>query len=322
MQHPLVSIVIPCCNAEATIGEAIESALGQTYPNVEVIVIDDGSTDRTLELIKSFGERIRYETGPNRGACVARNKGIALSSGSLIQFLDADDLLHASKLEEQVPVSLARLGDIIYCNWETVAADGSYRKVSTSERDGLDSVVCALKYQIPTLTPLHWKRTLLSVGGFRESLPCAQERDLHIRLASSGVRFRHLPKVLCTIRRTSGSLSEDATRVLDQHLETAFIACGILRESGELTNERALALAGFLARDARTYLKLGEATKAQRYFSAAQQLHEGGGLEMAYGTATRLLLSWLGPAPTELVAGLARNLLDQLGFTPSRRQAP
>ncbi len=64
----LVSIIIPCYNREKYVGEAIESALGQTYPHKEVIVVDDGSTDRSIEVIKSFGDRVRWETGPNRGA--------------------------------------------------------------------------------------------------------------------------------------------------------------------------------------------------------------------------------------------------------------
>ncbi len=73
---PLVSIVIPCFNAEGTVGEAIQSALDQDYPNREVIVIDDGSTDKSVDVIRTFGDSIRWETGPNRGGNVARNRGL------------------------------------------------------------------------------------------------------------------------------------------------------------------------------------------------------------------------------------------------------
>lgn len=79
--EPSVSIVIPCYNAEAYIAESIDSALGQTYPNCEVIVIDDGSTDGSLEVIKSFGNRIRWRYGPNEGGCAARNRGVKVSRG-------------------------------------------------------------------------------------------------------------------------------------------------------------------------------------------------------------------------------------------------
>ena len=103
MSVPLVSILIPCHNAEAFVADAIESALGQTHPNVEVVVVDDGSTDRSLEVIRSYDGRIRWETGPCRGACAARNRALALSLGEFIQFLDSDDLLLPQKIERQLP---------------------------------------------------------------------------------------------------------------------------------------------------------------------------------------------------------------------------
>jgi glycosyltransferase involved in cell wall biosynthesis len=94
----LVSIIIPCYNAERWVAAAIESALGQTYNNVEVIVIDDGSTDRSLEVIKQFDQKIRWLSISNRGPSAARNVGLKAAQGEWIQFLDADDLLHPDKL--------------------------------------------------------------------------------------------------------------------------------------------------------------------------------------------------------------------------------
>ena len=76
--NPSISVIIPCWNAEKWIARAIQSVLDQDYPNKEIIVIDDGSTDGSLEIIKSFGDKIRWETGPNRGACAARNTGLAI----------------------------------------------------------------------------------------------------------------------------------------------------------------------------------------------------------------------------------------------------
>ena len=111
---PLVSIVIPCYKAELWIGEAIRSALNQSYSPVEVIVVDDGSTDRSLEVIKSFGDKIRWETGPNRGGDCARNCGLALSTGEYIQFLDADDYLLPGKIERQMQVFSNGRADVVY----------------------------------------------------------------------------------------------------------------------------------------------------------------------------------------------------------------
>ncbi len=98
----LVSILIPCYNAERWIAQSIESALAQTYGSIEVIVVDDGSTDRSLDIIRGFGDRIRWETGPNRGGNWARNRLLDLARGEWVQFLDADDYLLPDKVEPQM----------------------------------------------------------------------------------------------------------------------------------------------------------------------------------------------------------------------------
>ena len=110
---PLVSVLIPCFNNEPHVGEAIESALAQTHPRIEVIVIDDGSSDGSVGVLESFGQRIAWETGPNRGACVARNRAFALSSGEFIQYLDADDRLRPEKISLQLVPLLA--GEADFC---------------------------------------------------------------------------------------------------------------------------------------------------------------------------------------------------------------
>src|SRR6185436_8211693 len=112
---PLVSILIPCYNAERWIRQCIESALGQTYPNKEVIVVDDGSKDASLEVIKKFGDRIRWETGPNRGGNAARNRLLELARGEWRQYLDADDYLLPDKIAEQMEFLAANSGaDIVF----------------------------------------------------------------------------------------------------------------------------------------------------------------------------------------------------------------
>src|SRR6202011_1477360 len=97
-----VSILIPCYNAERWVAQAIESALRQTWPEKEIIVVDDGSTDGSLAIIESFGDRIRWETGPNRGGNVARNRLLELAHGEWLQYLDADDYLLPMKIERQM----------------------------------------------------------------------------------------------------------------------------------------------------------------------------------------------------------------------------
>lgn len=109
--QPLVSILIPAFNAERWIGEAIGSALAQSWERTEVVVVDDGSRDGTLAAARRFaGDRVRVETQPNRGASAARNRALELAAGDYIQWLDADDVLDPEKIARQMDV-LAGAGD-------------------------------------------------------------------------------------------------------------------------------------------------------------------------------------------------------------------
>jgi len=98
---PLVSILITAYNAEKTIGYTLESALRQTWQRKEIIVVDDGSTDRTAEVVRQFKE-VRLVSTENRGLSGAQNHAFPLSQGDYIQYLDADDLLAPDKLERQL----------------------------------------------------------------------------------------------------------------------------------------------------------------------------------------------------------------------------
>src|SRR5208283_2367398 len=102
MNDPLVSVVIPTYNCGRYICETVESALGQTYSPVEIIVVDDGSTDDTRERLTTYGDRVRYIYQQNTGPAVARNRGVQDAQGDWIAFLDADDLWLPYRLELQV----------------------------------------------------------------------------------------------------------------------------------------------------------------------------------------------------------------------------
>ena len=101
--HPLVSILIPTYNAQEWVGDTIESALEQTWPRKEIIVVDDGSTDQTLSIARRFASKtVAVVTQANQGAAAARNKALSISQGDYIQWLDADDLLAPDKIEKQM----------------------------------------------------------------------------------------------------------------------------------------------------------------------------------------------------------------------------
>jgi glycosyltransferase involved in cell wall biosynthesis len=102
---PFVSILIPACNAKETIDAAIRSALAQTWQRKEIIVVDDGSKDDTAQIVERFGSQVRFVSTANQGAASARNEAYRLSKGDYIQWLDADDLLAADKIERQIEES-------------------------------------------------------------------------------------------------------------------------------------------------------------------------------------------------------------------------
>jgi glycosyltransferase involved in cell wall biosynthesis len=115
---PLVSVIIPVYNAEKYLGQCIQSIIGQNYPHLEIIVVDNGSTDSSEAVAKSFAKVI-YLKEPRKSAAIARNTGIKAAQGKYIQFLDADDFLHPNKINQQVDALAGRenalaLGDTIY----------------------------------------------------------------------------------------------------------------------------------------------------------------------------------------------------------------
>jgi glycosyltransferase involved in cell wall biosynthesis len=109
---PLVSILLPAYNAEPWIAETIRSALGQTWPRKEIIVVDDGSTDQTRSIVQGFvSKTVSVVTQENQGVCAARNKAYELCQGDYIQWLDADDLLSPDNIGRQMEVAEQRAWD-------------------------------------------------------------------------------------------------------------------------------------------------------------------------------------------------------------------
>ena len=125
MTRPLVSIIIPCYNASRWLTETLESALAQTHPHTEIIVVDDGSSDGSLALARTFEPRgVRVVAQTNAGASAARNHGLRLARGDFIQFLDADDLVSPDKIAAQLAFLEAKpAGTLATCAWGRFQAD-------------------------------------------------------------------------------------------------------------------------------------------------------------------------------------------------------
>lgn len=257
---PLVSIIIPCYNAEPWIAEAIRSALSQTYSPVEVIVIDDGSTDRSLEIIKSFGDDIRWETGPNRGGDRARNHGFALSAGEYIQFLDADDYLLPGKVERQMQVFSSNRADVVYEDSQVLieSANGNQKwgslEISGAHADILERMLNV--WAPPPCALLLSRSAIDKADGWNESLTSAQDNDFYIRLALAGSIFLYSPGCQCVYRNSSTPrVSTRNVRATDESLVSVLReAKDKLLQSGRLTPNYRHAIARSYSRVARKYL--------------------------------------------------------------------
>jgi glycosyltransferase involved in cell wall biosynthesis len=192
----LVSILIPCYNAQQWITQAIESALTQTWSNKEIIVVDDGSTDRSLDVIRQFEGRIRWETGPNRGGNATRNRLLELACGEWIQYLDADDYLLPPKISEQMEFIASQtdldvvFGPVTLEHW----SERRTRRELLPIPEPHDLWILLASWALPqTGAPLWRKEAILDVGGWKRDQPCCQEHELYLRLLIGGKRFAYCP---------------------------------------------------------------------------------------------------------------------------------
>jgi glycosyltransferase involved in cell wall biosynthesis len=205
---PLVSVIIPAYNAAAFLGETLDSVLAQTYPNLEIIVVDDGSTDATPHLLDGYRERIRVLREANAGQGAARNYGAREARGNLLAFLDNDDLWDPDKIACQVGL-LARFPEAlaVYCDHRTIDAKGKPLAATAAlahprpSGDILRALLLGSCIVTPGLVLL--RRGAFDVsGGFDETPSMRGHEDyaLWLRLATQG-SFIYSPDTLVSYRR-------------------------------------------------------------------------------------------------------------------------
>ena len=214
MPRALVSVVIPAFNYGHFVGDAVDSALAQTYRDIEVIVVDDGSTDDTQRVLKRFGSRIRYVYQNNRGLSAARNTGIRLANGDWIALLDADDVWHPQKTEVQLSAgqSVVDVGLIGSLPADVLppALDPSPAVRVLSVRDFLVSIRTG-----PSGTLIR-RACFDAVGLFDESLRSIEDRDMWLRIAA---RFPAVEIVspCWWYRPHQGQMSRHGARMLENY---------------------------------------------------------------------------------------------------------
>lgn len=311
----LVSILIPCYNAERWIAQAIESALAQTWTPTETIVVDDGSTDGSLGIIKGFGDRIRWESGAHQGGNVARNRLLALARGTWLQYLDADDYLMPDKIAGQMAVVEANgEAEIVYgpVTVERWRPDG----VTTERLDipePRDPWILLARWQLPqTGAPLFLKRAIEEVGGWKPDQPVAQEHELYLRLLQAGKRFVYAPANGAVYREWSQQTLWTSRKPEQRRRRLAIEedAARSLEASGALTPGRAEAIAQAVFGMARVAWREGDHDGARLILDGLQRLAPAF-TPRAEPAAYRWLWRLIGFERTERILSWRRSARDR-----------
>lgn len=220
-----VSVIIPVWNGERYLAEAIASVLAQKHSPLELVIVDDGSTDDTREVAakaaKKYGERIRYVEQPHRGVAAARNLGIVTARGNVVSFLDYDDLWEPDCLPRHLAVLDARpeieivQGLIVQMQR---AAEGSVPGECKFE-------ISSEPYQFISLSSAVYRRKVFErVGGFDETLTEGEDADWFLRAWEQDVPKVVLPQVMLYYRRHETNMTQDAgprllPRLFKMHLD-------------------------------------------------------------------------------------------------------
>lgn len=306
-----ISILIPCYNAEQWVAEAIDSALSQSYENCEVIVVDDGSVDNSLEIVKSYGSRIVWETGPNRGANTARNRLRAMATGDWLQYLDADDYLLPDKISKQAAFlsACSKQPDVVYSpvTWDYGAAGRRLFEIPEPH----DPWVLLASWRLPQTGGVLWrKQAIADVGGWKHDQPCCQEHELYLRMIKGGKKFAYCPADGAVYRQWSeGTVChKDIPELHRRILEIQDDIEEHLRESNQLTSCRLNTISQARFEAARGVWQYDP----MRARSIVTQILEADPAFRPSGEAAPLLYQWafrlLGFPATERVAAAARRI--------------
>ncbi len=196
--NPLVTCIIPAFDREEYIAEAVDSVLNQSYGNIEIIVVDDGSTDNTPGILSSYNGKIKILRQQNSGASAARNMGISKASGDFISFLDSDDLWEKNKIALQMECFQNNPEiDVCLCNTKIF----SEKEIINLDR----KYIIATPYHLCSI--LIRKDALDKVGYFRTDLKFGEDTDFFLRINKMGIPLKILQDKLVSIRIHKNNLT-------------------------------------------------------------------------------------------------------------------
>jgi len=222
-----VSVIIPCYNRAPFIAATINNFLNQSAPPKELIVVDDGSTDNSVNIIKSFGSKVKLICQSNQGPGAARNAGYRVSSGEFIQFMDSDDLASNNKLETQKLKLLQTGADFAYCPWVRCS-------IENNRLFFLDNIL-QMGPVPPPKSMLEWslsgwslvfqnclfRRSILEKSGpYRTDLMPSEDSELFVRVLLNGARAVHTPECLVFYREhTLNKITSTGTSAVHRALD-------------------------------------------------------------------------------------------------------
>ena len=271
---PLVSIVTPTYNQAAYLAETIESVLAQDYPNIEYIVLDDGSTDCTSEILNRYSGRIRWERQENMGQARTLNKGWAMCNGTIIGYLSSDDILYPSAIRKLVG-ALEGNSSLVCVFPDSDLIDDHSRVVKKNLCRPFDLGELIVRQECYIGPGALFRRSAFDfVGGWEPGLKLAPDREFWIRLASCGL-FEFYQEILVGYRMHLNSISykdvsEEVGReylwVLDQYFGVASVPAEIALRKAEAYGYAQLILA-------RNCFRSGHLRRGWALYKEACRLH-------------------------------------------------
>lgn len=243
-KNPIISVVIPCYNTGLFLSSAIDSVLSQSYQSFEIIIIDDGSTDNTKKVVDKYcskDERLRYHYQTNKGRSAARNKGIELSEGEFIQFLDADDLIQEKKFEVLLrEFQINNHPDVIYSNFEFFSEKEHHFKILPKNPERrllikeniLEDFIFGWNKEgliIPIHCPL-FKASFLKKNNirFNTSVEAKEDWIFWVQIALNNAHIHFTDKILAYYRKHDESTVHNHSLMFKDGLKASFIVYDML----------------------------------------------------------------------------------------------
>ncbi len=217
----LISVVVPCYNQARFLRRCVKSVLDAYLQNIEILIVDDGSTDDTLSVARTIDGPVTIIRQSNAGLSAARNIGLRHATGQFVYLLDADDYVLSDAFGEVCRNQLTSTeADVLFGNWQVVSADEKFQRIDEPRLiEGPDTVHQLLAGNaFPVHAAITRRVKFVEAGDFDTILRGFEDWDMWIRIAKAGGMFQRIEPTICAYRQSAGSMSRSHTRMLESGL--------------------------------------------------------------------------------------------------------